>query len=169
VLRKLAVVLSGTVLALMLLPSAAFAQQDYVPAGGALGVSASEVSAGGSLTISGDGCASSATVDFAVAGAAAGSTTADASGVFSGDVTIPNGASGPVDVTATCAGPDGESVVLTATVNVAAAGTGTGSLPRTGSSSSFPTVAVALILLCVGAAFVVATRRRAVSRTPVSK
>ena len=171
--RKLAVVLTGTTLALFLLTSTAHAQEgDYPPQGGALGVSASEVSPGGSLTISGDGCASSANVDFAVEGAAAGSTAADSSGVFSGSVAIPSSASGDVDVTATCPGPEGEDVVLTATVTVAAAGTGTGTdtgaLPRTGSSNSFPTVGVALVLLCIGAAFVVATRRRSTARATTS-
>ncbi len=161
-LRKGTLVLIGTLLALILLPSAASAQH-YPPSGGSLGVASSTVSAGGKLAISGNGCASSATVDFAVAGASAGSATADSSGAFSGSVTIPSSASGSVDVTATCAGPQGESVVLTATVTVTAAGSST--LPRTGSSSSFPSVAVALVLLCVGAAFVVATRRRAVART----
>ena len=162
-LRKVTLVLMGTLLALILLPSAASAQQ-YPPSGGSLGVDSSTVSAGGTLTISGDGCASSATVDFAVAGASAGSATADSGGAFSGAVTIPSNASGSVDVTATCAGPQGETVVLTATVTVTAAASGS-SLPHTGSSSSFPSVAVALVLLCVGAAFVVATRRRALART----
>src|SRR6266550_2306835 len=162
-LRKVTLVLMGTLLALILLPSAASAQQ-YPPSGGSLGVDSSTVSAGGTLTISGDGCASSATVDFAVAGASAGSATADSGGAFSGAVTIPSSASGSVDVTATCAGPRGETVVLTATVTVTAAAADS-TLPRTGSSSSFPSVAVALVLLCVGAAFVVATRRRAVART----
>jgi LPXTG-motif cell wall-anchored protein len=164
VLRKVTLVLMGTLLTLVLVPSVAGAQE-YPPSGGTLGVDASTVAAGGSLTISGDGCASSATVTFAVAGAAAGSTTADSAGAFSGSVAIPSSASGDVEVTASCAGPKGESVVLTATVAVTAAGSGS-TLPRTGSSSSFPTVAVALVLLCVGAAFVVATRRRrALART----
>jgi LPXTG-motif cell wall-anchored protein len=117
------------------------------------------------------GCASSATVDFAVAGAAAGSPTADSAGAFSGSVTIPSTASGDVDVTATCAGPEGEAVVLNATVTITAAAGATdgGTLPRTGSSDSFPTVGVALVLLCIGAAFVVATRRRSATRAGATK
>src|SRR3954470_14043169 len=87
VLRKVTLVLMGALLALVLGSSAAGAQE-YPPSGGSLGVDSSTVSAGGTLTISGDGCASSATVDFAVEGAAAGTGHAQQHGGLSGRGTV---------------------------------------------------------------------------------
>jgi LPXTG-motif cell wall-anchored protein len=162
-LRKMLVLFGASLVALLVaLPAAAWA--DYPPSSGNLNVGSSKVAPGGSVTISGGGCASSADVALAVAGVSAGSTTADVNGDFSGSVTIPSSASGDVTVTATCVDPDGATRTLSATVTVSASGSSTAPLPRTGSSSTFPSVALAIVLLCVGAAFVVATRRRALAR-----
>jgi hypothetical protein len=154
VLRKLILTVIAAAIGVFLLAAPAWAE--YPPSSGNLHVGSSTVGAGGKVAISGSGCAADGTVSFAVAGTAAGSTTADSTGAFSGSVTVPSGSSGSVAVTATCTDPTGAPLVLTATVTVSSGG----GLPFTGSSSTVPGVALAVVLLCVGSAFIVAVRRR---------
>jgi hypothetical protein len=154
VLRKLTLTAMVAAVGAMFVAAPAWAQ--YPPSSGSLHVGSSTVGAGGALSISGSGCAADGSVTFAVSGTAAGSTTADGTGAFTGSVTIPSGASGSVAVTATCDDSTGAPLVLTATVTVSSGG----GLPFTGSSSTMPGLALAVVLLCVGSAFIVAVRRR---------
>lgn len=160
-LHKLFVTAVMAALAALFISAPAWAE--YPPASGSLHVSSGTVAAGKSVSVSGTGCAADSTVTFAVGGTAAGSTTADSTGAFSGSVTVPSSASGTVTITATCSDPTGAPLVLTATVTV----TSSGGLPFTGSSSTMPGIALAVVLLCVGSAFIVAVRRRSTARSRV--
>ncbi len=160
-LHKLVVTVVMAALAALVVSAPAWAE--YPPASGSLHVGAGSVAAGHAVSISGTGCAADGTVTLAVGGAAAGSTTADGTGAFSGSVTVPSSASGTVTVTATCTDPTGAPLVLTATVTV----TASGGLPFTGSSSTLPDVGIAVVLLAVGSAFIVAVRRRSTTRSRV--
>lgn len=155
--RKVTLLLVGVSMSLFALAAPAIAA-DYPPTSGSLTVGSSTAAPGGTVSASGAGCAADASLTFAVAGAGAGSTTADATGAFSGNVAIPSSASGAVDVTATCTTASGATQVLSATVTITTSG-----LPRTG-SNTFPTVELALVLLCLGSVSVVAVRRRGVTR-----
>ena len=159
---KRAFVAAGVMFGALLVAAPAFATTSYPPATGNLTVSSGTAAAGGAVTVSGSGCAPSTTVDFTVGSASAGSTTADASGGFSASVTLPTSASGTVTVNSTCTDPTGGSLVLSANVTIS------GTLPKTGASGTSPMVAIALIALCVGSAFVVAARRRSTARARTS-
>jgi LPXTG-motif cell wall-anchored protein len=155
-LRKQMFIVIGALFGTLLFAAPAFAA--YPPASGALTVGSSKAAAGGSVTVSGTGCAADASVALTVSSASAGTATADSTGAFSASVKIPSTATGSVDVSASCLDVSGNSVVLTATVTVS------GTLPKTGASHTSPTVVIALLALCLGAAFVVATRRRSIAR-----
>ncbi|MEZ5207939.1 MAG: DUF4012 domain-containing protein [Acidimicrobiales bacterium] len=130
---------------------AAPASAQYDPA--VLSVSPANVAPGGDVTVSGSGCASGDAVTIAVAGAST-TTTAGAGGAFSATVKAPSTA-GTYTVTATCG-----VEVLSATLTVGAATTGSGALPVTGSSSTGPLAAGAIVLVAAGAALVAVSRRR---------
>lgn len=162
--RKL-MVLTGVFAALLMLPVAAHAQE-YPPSSGDLEVPSDTAEPGGAVTISGSGYAPNTTVTITVNGVQVATVTTDGTGAFTATITLPTGVTGDVEIAATGTGADGETRVLSATVTVAGDGS---TLPRTGSSGTFPAVGMALVLLCMGAAFVVATRRRgdARARTPL--
>ena len=157
--RKIAVLLAGFCIGVLALAAPATAV-DYPPMSGSLTVSSSTAAPGGTVSAAGAGCAADASVAFAVGGVSAGSPTADATGAFPGTVTIPSSASGAVNVTSTCTTTSGAPQVLSATVSIKTSG-----LPGTG-KKTFPTVGLALVLLCLGSAAVVAARRRAVAGAP---
>jgi len=146
--------------ALLLVAAVPAAAQEYPPTTRSLNVSSGTVAPGGSVTVSGTGCASAAAVALAVDGAAAGTATADAGGAFSAPVTVPSGASGSVEITATCDEADGGVLTLTATVSIQSAG---GGLPFTGASSTFPTTLAALGVLVLGTGLVLVARRRSLA------
>jgi hypothetical protein len=159
VLHKLLVTAVLAVLAALFVSASAWAE--YPPSSGTLHVSSGTVAAGGAVSVSGTGCAAGGTVTFTIGSTSVGTTTADGTGAFSGTVTVPSGSTGTVTITSTCNDPTGAPLVLTATVTV------TGGLPFTGSSSTVPGVALAVVLLCVGSAFIVAMRRRSTTRSRV--
>ena len=155
-------------LLLLVVPAVAAAQQ-YPPEQGTAQVSDSSVTPGGTTTISGSGCAASAPVTIAFDGGQIDQGTADATGAFSEDVTIPSDASaGSHTLSASCSDADGGTLVLSSTITVeggaapgpAAGPTTGGGLPATGNDSTVPLTRVAMMLVVVGSAFVVLARRR---------
>ena len=156
----------GTPPASDLTPSAPAGRPPQYPPGKCqLRLSRSVVGVGGSLVVSGAGFVSGAQVVVRAAGVSLGTVSADTGGSFSADVVIPASvAPGTHEVTASGAGADGGTQVLSASLTVTGARTQTAglgdSLPRTGSDSVGPLAAVAAFLLLVGTAAVVATKRR---------
>jgi LPXTG-motif cell wall-anchored protein len=116
---------------------------------------------GQTITVTGSGCPANSPVNFFFDDQAAGSTTADGNGDFSGQATVPsNASSGTHTVTAQCG-----AVVMGFQVEVSPAGTAAAAIPRTGSSTTIPLASIALALLAVGGLFVLFARRRRVSHS----
>lgn len=137
----------------------------YPPGKCQLLLSRSVVGVGGSVGVSGAGFLSGAQVVVRAAGVSLGTVSADAGGSFSTDVVIPASvAPGTHEVSASGAAPGGGTQVLSASLTVTGAGTQTAglgdSLPRTGSDGLGSLTPLATVLLVVGSAAVVATRRR---------
>jgi hypothetical protein len=157
--------------ALLLGATAAGAQEDYPPTGGAPGVSDSTPAPGEDIVISGGGFAPGSTVTITIAAGGgltlaegdvvvSGTAVADASGNFSIRLQVPPGTpAGDYAVVASGIGPDGEPVALRSTVTVVAAGAGGGGLPFTGSNSGVA-LWVAFAVVALGAALVIGARQR---------
>ncbi|MGH9013414.1 MAG: LPXTG cell wall anchor domain-containing protein [Acidimicrobiia bacterium] len=153
----------GLVAGLLSLLGAPALAQEYPPTG-SLTVSDSTVTPGQTITASGTGCAPGASVTFTLdpGGTTLATTTADSSGGFSAQVTIPVGtAPGTYTLAAAC-----PPVVLNTTITVQAPAQAAeaGALPTTGSDSTTPAVWIALALLAFGTTMVVGARRRATVR-----
>jgi LPXTG-motif cell wall-anchored protein len=118
-------------------------------------VSDTTPSAGQVVTVTGSGAADGGAVSASFGDVEIGTGTADAQGNFSFEATIPSDASGEGGITVSCGAGRGEFPI---TVEVA--GT-TGSLPRTGSESTTPMVAIGLGAVAAGAVLVGAARKRA--------
>ena len=118
-------------------------------------VSDTTPTAGQTVTVTGTGADAAGTVTAALGSTVIGSGTADADGAFSFSATVPTSATGSQTVSVDCgAGAAVAGVTLTV---VAAAG---GTIPRTGSSSTLPMTAVALVSLALGGLALTAARKR---------
>jgi hypothetical protein len=145
---------AATAAAVVCLTAATAAAQVPAPTRGALEVATATAEAGDEIAVRGRGCAGSADVAFAVQGTAAGGTTADDGGGFTGVVPIPDEPSGDVELTATCPTAAGDTLALAATIVVG------GSAPLDDSDTSL-FVWAGLATLVVATAAVVRVRRRA--------
>lgn len=144
--------------AMVALAPAAHAQ--YEPGGGT-SVSDSTVTRGQTITVTADGCQPGDDVTFYFDGDPAGSATADANGVATGSVTIPDNASfGAHEISNSC-----NDAVITVVVEGAAA---TAALPRTGSDSSLPLAKVAIVLIAAGGLLVLVSRDRSSRKASAS-
>lgn len=138
----------------------------YPPGKCQLRLTRSVVAAGDTVGVAGDGFAPGAQVRVAAAGVTLATVAADAGGSFATDVRIPaSTAPGLHDVTAAGAGAGGGTQVLSASLTVTGASrsdtAGLGpSLPRTGGDGIVPMTLAGAGLLALGAASVVAARRR---------
>ena len=147
-------------LGLVLLATSASAQT-YPPTPSPLTVSKSSVRPGGSVTVAGAGCQASDTVAVDLGETQIASTTADESGSFNTDVTIPSStAPGSYTLRASCSG----GTAFTATITVAAASGG--GLPFTG-ANLLPGVLLGAGLILAGGLLLASIRRR-VTRQPAA-
>jgi hypothetical protein len=145
---------------LVLLATPAFAQA-YPPTPNALTVSKSSVAAGGAVGVAGTGCGAGEAVTVDLDETQIGTTTADDTGSFNSDVTIPRSATpGSHDLTASCSG----GTAFTATITVTAASSG--GLPFTGANLA-PGLLVGVGLILAGGLLLASIRRRA-SRQPAA-
>ena len=146
-------------LGLVLLATSASAQT-YPPTPSPLTVSKSSVRPGGSVTVAGAGCQASDTVAVDLGETQIASTTADESGSFNADVTIPaSTAPGSYTLRASCSG----GTAFAATITVAASG---GGLPFTG-ANLVPGVLLGAGLILAGGLLLANIRRR-VTRQPAA-
>ena len=163
---KVVAALVGAVVAILILSTAAGAQQ-YPPATQSASVDKSSVASGGTVTVSGACPSANATVAFKLTPGDAnlGSTTSDAAGSYSKTVTIPSGtAAGSYQIVVTCTSVLGEVFTRNVAVSVAAAGTSTGTAgtatARTGGALTIPLTIAAILLIAAGSLAVVGARRR---------
>jgi LPXTG-motif cell wall-anchored protein len=119
-----------------------------------------DVSPGDTITIEGSGASAGGTVTASIDGAVVGSGTADASGNFSFDVTIPATASGSEQLTVDCGGTANVAgITLTVSGTAPTDGaTDDDELPRTGDQSTGPAAALAIALIGAGGLAYVAAR-----------
>ena len=134
----------------MSLSASAAAAQTYET--GAVVLSDSSTNPGQLVVVSGSGCPPVDTVEVAVQGDDA-TTTSDQEGDFSAEIRSPS-RPGRYPVTATCG-----SRVLRSTLTVVGGGA-TAGLPRTGSSDTIGFSRIGLALGAAGGALVVVARRR---------
>jgi hypothetical protein len=159
-MRRLAKVLCGALIAPALLVGAltagvASAAPGYPPSTGTLTVSTTTVAPGGTDTASGSGCSAGSAVTLSlVPGGTVSTTTANLSGDFTDTVTIPSStATGSYTLQATCIGPNGGTLSLSAAITVQT------SLPFTGANVILP-IGIAVVLLVIGSLALVFARRR---------
>jgi LPXTG-motif cell wall-anchored protein len=153
-LRRATMVALVALLALFGLGGTASAQDPYQPTTGAGTVSSGTVSAGGTVTFCGAGFAPNTDVDIAVGDTVIDTVETDADGEFCIEITLTG--AGTVVLTGTGVGANGEVRVVTAVVTVVAAG----GLPRTGSDSILPAIALGLGLVALGTGLVYGVRRQ---------
>ena len=122
--------------------------------GCAAAVSDTTPTAGQTVTVTGTGADAAGTVTASLGSTVIGSGTADADGAFSFSATVPTSATGTQTVSVDCGAG---AAVAGVTLTVAAAG---GTIPRTGSSSTLPMTAVALVSLALGGLALTAARKR---------
>lgn len=123
-----------------------------------LSVSTTNPAPGATVVASGNGCSPDATVNFAIDGTSAGSTTASNTGSFSGSVIAPT-TPGTYNLTATCG-----TLVLGATLTVGGTSgggnTSGGILPLTGTSSTTSwMMGIGAALLASGGLLLLAVRK----------
>jgi LPXTG-motif cell wall-anchored protein len=116
-------------------------------------VSDTTPSAGQVVTVTGSGAADGGAVSASFGDVEIGTGTADAQGNFEFEATIPSDASGEGSLAVDCG-----VGVFPITLQVAGA---PGSIPRTGSSSTTPMVAIGLGAVATGAVLVGVARKRA--------
>ncbi len=153
-------------------PASAYPAPDETTAVGT--VSDTAVAPGEDVAFSGGGFAAGSTVDLAINGSSAGAATVSGSGEFAATLDVSD--CGTNTLSATGEGADGERRVVTATVTVSctddsdegtdtddgAAGgsdSGDGVLPFTGSSAVMTSLIAGLVLVALGALFLVGGRR----------
>lgn len=122
---------------------------------------------GESISVTGDGCAAGATVTFTITSGSyssdVGTTVANDDGTYTTTITVPaDTPPGSATATATCEGPNGETVtkVLGLEVSAAAAApVASGALPRTGSDNTQTLVGVGAGFLLLGGTLAIGARR----------
>ncbi|MBW3651775.1 MAG: hypothetical protein KY458_14515 [Actinobacteria bacterium] len=161
--RRVVVMFTGALVALLVLVGGASAQVQYPPGGSNLQTDRTQARPGEPITVTGAGFLPASTVTITFDDAVVlGTTHVRENGTFSIEVTIPANASpGSHTLAATGTGADGTPRRITSAVEVlgTAAARG-GTLPRTGSGITTSLVASAALLIGAGSAAVVGTRRR---------
>ena len=174
----------GTVLALMGLAALFLAggagpalAQGYTTQPPVLGVSDTNPAPGQEITVEGGGFAPGSQVTIVLGNEVLRTVTTDAAGNFRTTVVIPEDfPCGPATLEARGTDPGGAARVLSANLNIecpaGAAGARRGAagagLPRTGSTSAAPLTAAGVGLVLIGAAAVIAARRRRSAEAPSS-
>jgi LPXTG-motif cell wall-anchored protein len=171
-LVKLTVLAGLMALAPLVALSTTAGAQAYPPSACTVGTSQVNVTPGQTITVSVSGFAPSSQVNLALDGQAVGSITTDGSGSGSGSFTVPSNispgthtlsASGTAGVGGAC---DPSTTLTVAGAAAAGARAGGGALAFTG-SDTLPFVWIGLAALTVGAALVIAVRRRSATRRHV--
>ncbi len=169
---KLVVLMGALAVAPVVALSTGAGAQAYPPSACTVGTSQVDVTPGQTITISISGFAPSTQVNLALDGQAIGSLTTDGSGSGSGSFTVPSNlspgthtlsASGDSGVGGTC---DPSTTLTVAGAAAGARAAGGGALAFTG-SDTLPFVWIGLAALTIGAALVIAVRRRAATRRHV--
>jgi LPXTG-motif cell wall-anchored protein len=153
--RILTLALAGV----FLLAAPAAAQTGYGEEPDSATVSDSTAEPGQTVTVSGECFQPGSTATFSDGQGFQETATANASGVASVSYTVPPG-SGPVNMSITGTGCDGEALVLGVVIERVAPAAAGVPLPRTGDDSSIDLGRVGLFLLAAGGATVYAVRRR---------
>lgn len=159
----LAVVAFGTAPAAAQQSSQCEGSSNYPPEECGVQANQTTVPAGGQLTLTGECPAGAASVTFRLqpGDADLGSATPDAGGAYRKVVTIPSSVQpGRYEIIATCTAVRGVVVTRSVAITVAApAAAARGTLPRTG-ASVLPIGVGGIALIGLGAAAVMATRRK---------
>lgn len=159
---RLRLLLALTVIGLVGVWPAAAGAANY-STGGPLGASTTNPGPGQTVTLTGSGFAPNSTVTIQIFSTpqTLATTTADATGRFSVQVTIPSGFSGAHTLEATGVAPDGATMVLSTPVTIgnSSSSGSSGVMAFTGMDVMIPSV-VALALIITGA-LLLASRRRA--------
>lgn len=124
-------------------------------------LSDSTVAPGGDLTLTASVCEPGSTATFTLAGDTLGTAPANDAGEAMLTTTVPSDlAPGTYTVEASCAGADGQPLVLQSTLTVTGAARAGRDLPTTGSSNTVPMAQVAVAALAGGGLLVLMANKR---------
>jgi hypothetical protein len=126
------------------------------------------VEPGQTITVSGNGAAPNTEVSATLDGTVIGTGTADASGVYSFEATIPQNTSAGSHTIGVSCGPGGGIQGVSVEVLGSGASRGGTGVASTGSGSTIPLSRAAIALIAVGGLFVAVARRRRAAAAPAA-